>query len=53
MILYKRRKCIERKEAFDSTRCIQATQIGVKNIVLRHNTKKKLDRLTIHKLVYK
>jgi hypothetical protein len=53
VILYKRRRRIERKEAFDSSRYIQATEIEVGDIVLKYNTKKELDRSTKQKLVYK
>ena len=51
--LYKRRKRIERKEAFDNSRHIRAEKIEVNNVVLKYNAKKKLDRSTICKLLYK
>jgi hypothetical protein len=52
-MLQKRKRRIERKEAFDSSRYIHAIQIEVGNVVLRYNAKKKLDRSTKYKLLYK
>jgi hypothetical protein len=52
-MLQKRRRRIEGKEAFDSSKYIQATEIEVGDIVLRYNTKKELDRSTKYKLSYK
>ena len=51
--LHKRRKRIERKEVFNNSRHIQAEKIKVNNVVLKHDTKKELDRSTICKLLYK
>jgi len=51
--LRKRRKRIEGKEAFDNSKCIQTSQIRVKDVVLKHDAKKEIDRSTIRKLLYK
>ena len=51
--LCKRRKRIERKEVFDNSKCIQTSQIRVKDVVLKHDAKKEIDRSTICKLSYK
>src|SRR5437016_12781913 len=51
--LRKRRKCIEGKEVFDNSKCIQTSQIGVKDVVLKHDAKKEMDRSMIRKLLYK
>jgi hypothetical protein len=53
VMLHKRRRRMEGKEAFDSSRRIRATEIKVKDIVLRHDAKKELDRSTKRKLLYK
>jgi hypothetical protein len=53
VMLRKRRKRMEGKEAFDSSRRIRATEIKVKDVVLRHDAKKELDRSTKRKLSYR
>ena len=53
MKLRKRRKRIEGKEAFDNSKRIRTSQIGVKDVVLKHDAKKEMDRSTIRKLSYK
>ena len=44
---------MEGKEAFDNSKRIRTSQIGVKDVVLKHDAKKEMDRSTIRKLLYK
>ncbi len=44
---------MEGKEAFDNSKCIRTSQIRVKDVVLKHDAKKEMDRSTIRKLSYK
>ena len=51
--LHKRRKRMEGKEVFDNSKYIQTSQIRVKDVILKHDAKKEIDRSTIRKLLYK
>ena len=53
VMLHKQRRCMEGKEAFDSSRHIRTAQIEVGDVVLRHDAKNELDRSMKHKLAYK
>jgi hypothetical protein len=53
VMLRKRRKRMEGKEAFDNLRRVRTHPINVGDVVLRHDAKKELDRSTKRKLSYK
>ena len=53
VILRKRRKREEGKEAFDETWRIRGTQLNVKDLVLKHDAKKEKDMSSSNKLSYR